>query len=86
MVTPASSSGERDRVVTLECSTLGGPRNTFTWTHVPTGQETSSNQSLTVQVVNGMDGGTYRCLVENEAGSGMAESTIFGNDTFSTLP
>ena len=72
--------------MTLECSALGGPGNTFTWTHVPTGQEISSNQFVTVQVASGLDGGTYRCLVENEAGSGMAESTIFGNDTYSALP
>lgn len=86
LVTPTFSSGERDRVVTLECSTLGGPGNTFTWTHVPTGQEISSNQSLTVQISSGMDGGAYRCSVENEAGSGMTEATIFGNRNYITLP
>ena len=76
--TPAASTGERGTVVTFECSALGGPRNTFSWTHVSTQLMVSSNQVLTVNVTRGVDGGAYRCMVENTAGDDSAESIIYG--------
>ena len=75
---PSMASVERNESVTLTCSSQGGPRNTFKWTRPSTGLQVSSESSLVVAVSSGVDGGVYRCHVENDAGSDTADATIIG--------
>ena len=77
-VEPSMPSVERNESVTLMCSSQGGPRNTFAWIRPSTGLHLSSESSLTVAVSSGVDGGVYRCYVENDAGCDSADANIIG--------
>ena len=77
-IQPSMLTIERGETETLECFVLGGPGNTFAWMQLSTGQQISSEQSLTVTVSSGADGGMYRCSVQNAAGSDTADSTVIG--------
>lgn len=77
-VEPSMPSVERNESITLTCSSQGGPRNTFTWTRPSTGLQLSSESSLAVAVSSGVDGGVYRCYVDNDAGSDTADANIIG--------
>ena len=79
-IEPSMATVERGETITLACSSLGGPGNTFTWTQLSTGLQVSSEESLTVSVSSGADGGVYQCLVENDAGNDTADATVIGND------
>ena len=79
-VDPVVASTGRGDLVTLTCSALGGPRNSILWVQTSSGQQLSSEVSLTLNVSSGADGGPYRCSVTNEAGNGNAEAVINGNE------
>lgn len=77
-VEPPITTADRGQTLTLVCSSQGGPGNTFKWTQLSTGIQVSSEDSLTIHVSSGDDGGVYRCSVENDAGSDTADATIIG--------
>ena len=74
------ASTERGDTVTLTCSSLGGPGNTFSWIQPPSNTPISSEASLNVSVSSGRNGGVYRCSVRNEAGNDSTDAIINGNE------
>ena len=68
--------------VTFTCRSDAGPNLTYTWLYndaTPTDDdvEIDGNQ-LTVNNVTYLLGGTYTCVVSNEAGDGRDSSNLFG--------
>ena len=85
MLSPSSTTASGGDNVTLTCSALGGPGNTFAWTHnnnaITDGgrfiiESTSSSSMLTVTDVIGGDFGIFACQASNLAGSGSATSVL----------
>ena len=64
--------------IAFNCSSLGGPGNNITWTRQRDGAVVGDEYMLTLTEVDGFDGGQYQCLVENRAGSGTANVTLYG--------
>ena len=80
-ITPSSLIINISTTINLNCSSEGGPGNTYNWS---TGQTTPT---LQVTVNNGTsDGGTYTCVVTNAAGNGSASATLYVTPTIITEP
>ena len=74
-------------VLILNCTTSGGPDNTFSWFKNSILLQESFYNILNITAVNAADGGLYRCEVNNTAGNSSANITIYGEYcvSFSTL-
>ena len=64
--------------LTLNCTTSGGPDNTFSWFKDDILLQESSDNILTITAINATDGGLYECVVNNMAGISSANITIYG--------
>jgi len=62
--------------VTFNCSTLGGPGNTYQWQRNGTDLDNETMQSLTIPHVSATDGGIYTCVVSNAAGNDSASTLL----------
>ena len=61
--------------ITLVCSAMGGPNNSFIWTM---GGNNIGNESiLNVVNISGSHGGSYICTVSNAAGADSAPTTLY---------
>jgi hypothetical protein len=62
--------------VTFTCGGMGGPDNTFQWSH--NGQDLSgeTSPSLTITNITASDRGNYSCNVSNRAGFGASTSAL----------
>ena len=69
MATPDTLDGLPGDNVIFNCSSLGGPGNSFTWTRQSDGQVVGSEPQLTISDLHAFDGGQYLCTVENSAGN-----------------
>ena len=78
---PQSTDSNVGDVVTLTCLALGGPGNTFTWTS-PDGDVIGTTPTISVGVASALDGGVYRCRVENDAGSDNGTAVINGGQYY----
>lgn len=76
--TPTIINGSRSDNATFSCFALGGPNNTFSWTHVRSNTVVTNDSELTLVDLMALNGGQYRCLVENPAGSGSTTVTLNG--------
>jgi hemicentin len=83
-ISPFSGNVNQGDNHTLTCTAQGGPNNTFTWMHG--GQSIASGNMLTV--TNLTVGGSYKCVVSNEAGEGEATRalTVSPGDTVTVSP
>ena len=63
--------------LTLSCSNSGGPNNMFRWLKDGMFEGTTGN-TLMINPVTANDGGIYECVVNNTAGKGSANITIYG--------
>ena len=73
--------------LTLNCTTSGGPDNTFSWFKDDILLQESSDNILTITAINAADGGLYECVVNNTAGNSSANIIVYGESCvlFSTL-
>jgi len=62
--------------VTFNCSTLGGPGNTYQWQLNGTDLDNETMQSLTIPHVSATVGGEYTCVVSNAAGNDSASTLL----------
>ena len=64
--------------VTFTCGAMGGPGNSFQWSH--NGQDLSGEitSTLTLTNISASDDGNYTCTVSNSAGSGSDVSMLIG--------
>ena len=64
--------------VTFTCGAMGGPGNSFQWSH--NGQDLSgeTTSTLTLTNISASDDGNYTCTVSNSAGSGSNVSMLIG--------
>ena len=65
-------------VLTLNCTTSGGPDNMFSWFKDNILLQESTDNILAIAAVNAADGGLYECVVDNTAGNSSANITIYG--------
>ena len=77
MAIPDISNGLPGDNVTFNCSSLGGPGNTFTWMRQNDGQVVGSESQLTIIGLDAFDGGQYQCIVENRAGNDSTDVTLY---------
>ena len=75
-ISPRNATVSTGDNVTLTCSALGGPNNTFAWEHEAIAINVTT-ASLTIYNISVSEGGDYRCTVSNPAGSGSAIATVF---------
>ena len=73
---PAILDGLPGDNVTFNCSSLGGPGNSFTWIRQNDGQVVGSESQLTIIGLVAFDGGQYQCIVENSAGNDSTDVTL----------
>ena len=64
--------------VTFTCGAMGGPSNSFQWSH--NGQDLSgeTTSTLTPTNISASDDGNYTCTVSNSAGSGSDVAMLIG--------
>ena len=65
-------------VLTLNCTTFGGPDNMFYWFKDDILLQENTNNVLIITSVSAADGGLYECVVNNTAGDSSANVTIYG--------
>ena len=82
-VSPHDQIFEREDNVTLNCTALGGPNNTFIWSNdsgIIAGEVSPTFDLIPVM------GGVYTCEVSNAAGTGNATTTVFVHLRFNIHP
>ena len=62
---------------TLECTSSGGPNNTYQWLHNEQNIHGQKSDTLTLPTVAASTGGLYTCMVSNNAGSSNASTFVF---------
>ena len=61
--------------VTLFCTAMGGPNNSFHWEQ--NGSVIGNDSTLNVVAIDASQGGDYTCTVSNAAGSDSASTTLY---------
>ena len=70
--------------ISLTCTSLGGPNNTYNWRK---GENAVANSSiLTLMDIDASHGGQYTCTANNFAGSDSATTTLYVAPYFVTHP
>ena len=73
---------ENGDTLILTCTASGGPDNMFYWSKdgdfLP-----STDGILTIADITATDGGMYECVVNNTAGDGSSDITIYGRTCIS---
>lgn len=64
---------------TFNCTAMGGPDNTYKWTHINTGQTVGNEFELKIASTVASNGGSYRCVAKNNAGSDDSTSILNGS-------
>ena len=67
----------RGNNVTLVCTAMGGPDNTFQWEMEGTVIRNESMSMLKLVDIDASDGGDYTCTVSNAAGNDSASTTLY---------
>ena len=70
-------------ITTLNCSTLGGPSNSFQWER--NGIPIENDSVLTLEGINASHGGTYTCIISNAAGNDSVSTTLYVAPYIDTL-
>ena len=78
ILAPGVNATERNREYSLFCLAQGGPGNTVSWTKMGESGIISEDPELVLSITGAEVGGTYRCTVENPAGSGSAGAVVNG--------
>lgn len=78
MAMPDILDGLPGENATFNCSSLGGPGNSFTWMRQNDRQVVGSEPQLTITDLDAFDGGWYQCIVENSAGNDSTNVTLNG--------
>ena len=77
MAMPDTFDGLPGDNVTFNCSSLGGPGNSFTWMKQNDKQVIGSEPQLIITDLDALDGGQYQCIVENSAGNDSTDVTVY---------
>ena len=94
-VDPVVQTAKTGTVITFNCSAGGGPNNTYFWTHdnSTSGIDDlneldilSLKSTLTLESINGANGGLYTCIAVNEAGSDNSTVTLYVRPEITTQP
>ena len=72
--------------VTLVCTAMGGPDNSFQWFFRGSSLSGQTSSNLTLLSVSATDGGAYTCVVSNLAGDNNATTTVFISPYFTSQP
>ena len=74
-ISPDGTTVSTGDEVTLTCSALGGPNNTFSWRREGTPLNVTT-PTLVVSNISVSEGGDYMCIVSNTAGEGSEVVTV----------
>ena len=83
---PNDTTYNRGDSVTLLCSVMGGPANTYQWLVNGTNITGETSESYTFNIVSASDGGFYGCTVTNAAASGSATTSVLVAPYFTSQP
>ena len=72
--------------ITFNCSSQGGPGNSYHWQRNGTDLPTETSDTLTIVNVNVSVGGDYSCVVSNDAGGDSATTTLYVAPVMVTQP
>ena len=64
-------------VAILECTSSGGPNNTYAWVKDEIVLDNEASDSLTLIIDSASSGGNYTCTISNVAGSDSASTTLY---------
>ena len=64
-------------VAILECTSSGGPNNTYAWVKDEIVLDDEASDSLTLIIDSASSGGNYTCTISNAAGSDSASTTLY---------
>ena len=64
-------------VIILECTSSGGPNNTYAWVKDEIVLDDEASDSLTQIIDSASSGGNYTCTISNAAGSDSASTTLY---------
>ena len=85
MISDSQTYGRGDDV-TLNCSSLGGPRVSFQWQFEGLDIDGENSDTLLLNNVNASHGGEYTCVVSNRAGNDSDIVSVFISPYFVTQP
>ena len=75
VVSPSNIISRVGDTVTLACTSMGGPNNTFQWQK--NGTNIGNDSILELMTIDASFGGDYSCIVSNAAGSDSAYTTLY---------
>lgn len=75
-ITPLVINSSFGDSVSFNCSSRGGPDNTYQWINAETGAIVHNGSMLVIESVSFDNSGEYVCVASNEAGSGSNSSTL----------
>jgi len=85
-VTPAVEIITIRENVTFSCLAQGGPDNEYQWQHDGVDLMNKTINTLNIDNIGAVNGGSYTCVVSNAAGSDSATSTLYVAPTIVTQP
>ena len=85
-LSPEMVIGDVGGNVTFSCSAQGGPGNEYQWQHNGVGMMSEMSNTLTIDNIGAVNGGSYTCVVSNAAGNDSATATLFVAPTIVTQP
>ncbi len=83
---PPSMTYSQGANVTLTCTAMGGPDNTFQWLQNDMVIQSETTPTLTLTNVVATNGGAYTCMVTNTAGTSNATTSVFISPYFASQP
>ncbi len=86
MIPNADMSYSQGDDVTLQCTAMGGPDNTFQWLQNGMVLMSENSEMLTVMNVTAANGGAYTCEVANAAGTSNTTASVFISPYFTSQP
>ena len=85
-VTPAVEITIIGENVTFSCLAQGGPDNEYQWQYNGVDLMNETVNTLTIDDIGAVNGGSYTCVVSNAAGNDSATATLFVAPTIVTQP
>jgi len=85
-VTPAVEIITIRESVTFSCLAQGGPNNEYQWQHDGVDLMNETINTLNIDNIGAVNGGSYTCVVSNAAGNDSATATLYVAPTIVTQP
>ena len=84
LVSPVDMVSNRGENVSFTCTSMGGPKNIYSW--AKSGENIANDSVVTLIGIDASSGGVYTCTVSNFAGNDSATTTLYVAPYFVTHP